>query len=117
MDYDKLEQLRISTNWLSIEVMDEPHVYLTFRGYAPALIVKSHQDDEIYKLYISAKSLGELIEPLREKNENKFKGLRFMIKKENNNKFAKYELLSNKELNRELNILRYSKSAQAKDDK
>ena len=83
---------KVNTDWTNFEVVDEPEVVLTVKGYTPILIVKAGNTDIKSKLYIAPKSLAEKLDPLRKQNGDKFKGLKFKLRKESLEKFAKYEL-------------------------
>ena len=89
-DLSKLPTLKIGTAWTEIEIIGEPDVRMTFRGYAPVLPVKVTKNRLGYVLFISAKSLSDYMEALRIKNNNSFIGLKIRIKKETDDKFSKY---------------------------
>jgi len=86
------DSLKISTGWINIEIISEPTVVLTFKGYAPVVQVRVLQTKLDYYMYISAKSIAEGIEPLRKKNNGNFTKLRFSIRKAGEDKFAAYEI-------------------------
>ena len=88
----QLPSLKVSTGWISIEVLGEPDVLLTFKGYAPVLPVKNVRTGLDYNLYISAKSLAEDLETFRQDNGGGFTGLKLEVKKEGVEKFSKYEI-------------------------
>lgn len=89
---ERLPQLRVGTGWISIRVISEPDVVLTFRGYAPILAVKEERTGLEYTLYITAKSLAEPLEALRTDNGGNFTGLTFRIRKETDEPMSRYEL-------------------------
>ena len=89
---DELLTIRVTTDWLELEVLGEPFVELTMRGYAPLLPVRNMATDEEGKLYISASSLARKIEPLRLENDGNFAGLKFKVRKESAERTASYEL-------------------------
>ena len=50
-------QLKVSTGWIELEIISEPDVLLTFKGYAPILRCPRQLNNDLeYILYISAKS-------------------------------------------------------------
>ena len=87
---DERPTLKVSTEWVDLTVTGPPTVVNSYRGYLPVLPVKDNERDFDYYMYISAKSLAEQLEPLREKNGGKFEGMKFWIKKESEDKFAPY---------------------------
>lgn len=91
-DVGNLETLKVSTGWVDIEVQSEPLVVLTVRGYAPILIVRVAKSGLDYRLYISAKSLAEKLEPLRVNNRGCFRGLKVRIRKAAPEQMSPYEL-------------------------
>ena len=92
MSREVLPSLKVSTGWIELEIVSEPDVILTFRGYTPILQVRKVRTGVEYQLYISAKSLAEPLEELRKGNVGTFKGIRFRIRKESMEQMAKYEI-------------------------
>ena len=90
--------LKVSTGWIELEIISEPDVTLTYKGYAPILRVKKLRTNVEFILYISAKSLAEPLEKLRESNDYLFNSIKFKVRKENNAPMSKYEV---EELNSE----------------
>lgn len=90
--------LKVSTGWIQLEIISEPNVVLTYKGYAPVLRVRKLRTNVEFILYISAKSLAEPLEKLREDNDYLFNGIKFKVRKENSTPMAKYEV---EELNSE----------------
>ena len=86
--------LKLTTGWVPIEVISEPSVILTFKGYAPVIKVTAIRTGLRYLLYISAKSLATGLEELRKQNAGKFSGLRFEIRKDGLERTSRYELRS-----------------------
>lgn len=85
-------QLKVSTGWIELEIISEPDVLLTFKGYAPILRVRQLNNKLEYILYISAKSLGDPLERLREDNAGIFKGIQFRVRKKDSTPMAPYEI-------------------------
>ena len=85
-------QLKVSTGWIELEITSEPDVLLTFKGYAPILRVRKLNNDLEYILYISAKSLAEPLEKLRENNDGSFKGIQLRVRKKDSTSMAPYEI-------------------------
>ena len=86
--------LKVRTEWIELEILSEPDVVITFYGYAPYLRVRKSKTGAEYRFYISAKSLAEPLEELRNKNNGIFKGIRFSVRKESMEQTAQYEVLS-----------------------
>ncbi len=84
--------LKVSTGWIELEVVAEVDVVLTYKGYAPVLHVQKLNNELGYILYISARSLGQPLEALRQSNNGLFKGLRFRVRKESADQMSKYEV-------------------------
>lgn len=91
MSTDDLPILKVSTKWITLEIISEADVVLAFKGYAPVLQVKERKIGDVYLLYISARSLAELLEELRKNNDGIFKGIRLRIRKESMHQREKYE--------------------------
>lgn len=92
MRKETLPALKVSTGWIELEIISEPDVILTFRGYAPILQVRKINNDLEYIFYISAASLGKTLEGLRENNANSFKGIQFRVRKKDATPMAPYEI-------------------------
>ena len=86
---DAKTNLTVGLEEVTVTVTGEPTVVFTMRGYAPVVPVKTGQG-ESKRLFISAASMANAIEPMKLKNGGKFTGLKFALKKESTDKFAKY---------------------------
>ncbi len=84
--------LKVSTGWIELEIISEPDVVLTYKGYAPILRVRKLRTNVEFMIYISARSLAEPLDKLRENNAYLFKGIKFQVRKESNAPMAKYEV-------------------------
>lgn len=82
------QTLKVGTDPVDADVVSEPHVVMTFRGYSPVVDVQSGGTP--YVLHISAKSLSMALEPLVKANDGKFSGLKLRLKKESADKMAPY---------------------------
>ena len=87
-DQERKPNLKVGTEWISVEVLSEPYVVMTIRGFAPVVDVKTPGGDFI--VYISSKSMSDGLVPLVEAQDGKFKGLKLRVKKESDDKMAKY---------------------------
>lgn len=87
---EDLPSLKVSTGWIELEIVSDPDVVLTFKGYAPILRVRNSRTGLEYILYISAKSLAEPLEELRKNNDGVFRGIHLRIRKESMEKISKY---------------------------
>ena len=92
MSKEPLPSLKVSTGWIELEIISEPDVVLTFKGYAPILKMHKSRTGVEYMLYISAKSLAEPLEELRKNNGGIFKGIQLRIRKKGMEKTSKYEI-------------------------
>ena len=84
--------LTVSTGWVEVAIISEPLVIMTWKGYAPVIRVRAIKTGLDYLMYLSAKSLAEGLEPLRNANNGVFSGLKIAIRKQSDEKFAKYEV-------------------------
>ena len=84
--------LKVGTGWIELEIISEPDVILTFRGYAPILRVQKISNNLEYIFYISATSLGKTLEELRKNNAGTFNGIQFRVRKKDATPMAPYEL-------------------------
>lgn len=89
---DKIPSLKVSTGWIEVEIIGEPDVQLTFKGYAPIVPVKVLKSNLEYIWFISAKSIAEGLEPLRLQNNQRFSGIKIAVRKSGENKFEPYEI-------------------------
>ena len=87
-----LPPLKIGTGWVEIEVISDVDVTLTFKGYAPILCVRVTKTGLDYVLYITAKSLAQPLEELRQHHGGRFLGLRLRLRKQSSEQYAKYEV-------------------------
>ena len=84
--------LKVSTGWIELEIISEPNVVLTYKGYAPILQVRKISNNLEYIFYISARSLGESLETLRKNNHGRFNGIQFRVRKTDATQMAPYEV-------------------------
>lgn len=84
--------LKVGTGWIELEIISEADVVLTYRGYAPILQVRKINNDLEYIFYISAVSLGQILEELRQNNAGTFKGIQFRVRKKDATPMAPYEI-------------------------
>ena len=93
MDPDR-PRLQVGIGWIGIEIRSEPNVIRTVRGYAPYVVVAEIGTQLDYDWLISAKSICDALEPLRESNSNSFMGLRLNVRRSSTDRFAQYEIAS-----------------------
>jgi|ETNmetMinimDraft_26_1059896.scaffolds.fasta_scaffold282958_2 hypothetical protein len=82
------DAIKVTVDPVELEVVSEPYVHMTFRGYAP--VVDVSVAGATHMLYISSKSISVALEPLVEENGEKFSGLKLRVKKESEEKMAPY---------------------------
>lgn len=87
-----MDQLKVGTGWIDIEVVSEPYVVLTFKGYVPAVTVRILSNGLDKRFFVSAKSLSHALEPLRNLNGEVFKGLKLRVAKEDDSPMAAYKV-------------------------
>ena len=90
-DVSQYAPIRVTTKWLSITVVSEPLVLLTYKGYVPALVVKIDGKKIPQSLYIAAKSIAGPLEEMRQDNGGLFLGLKFRLRKSSEEKTSVYE--------------------------
>ncbi len=90
MEQKKREFIRFSVDEVVVEIVSEPFVVNTFRGFAPVVDVKVGEKEGIKSMYISAKSLADSLTPMMDENGGKFTGLKLKIKKESPDNRAPY---------------------------
>ncbi|MBI4565645.1 MAG: hypothetical protein HY716_13205 [Planctomycetes bacterium] len=81
--------LKVGVDWIELEIVSEPYVLMTMRGYAPVVDAKP-AGGEPHVLFIGSRSLGEGIEGEVKKRDGKFSGIRMRVRKESEDKMAKY---------------------------
>ena len=84
--------LKVSTEWIELEAISEADVVLTTFGYTPFLRVREITTGVDYRFYISAKSLANTLEKLRQDNNGIFEGMQFRVRKESADRKAAYEV-------------------------
>lgn len=87
-DQERKPTLKVGVEWIPVEIVSEPYVVNTVRGFAPVVDVKCPQGEFI--LYISSKSMSDALDPLRQAAGGSFKGLKLKVKKESEDKMARY---------------------------
>ena len=92
IETEQLALIRINTDWVTLEIISEPEVYLTLRGYIPVLRVITDGKKVPRLLSISAKSLAYPLNDMRSDNAGNFTGLKFELRKESTERTALFEL-------------------------
>lgn len=87
-DQERKPNLKVGVEWIPVDIVSEPYVVMTIRGFAPVVDVKTPQGEFI--LYISSKSMSDGLVPLLDVSDGKFQGLKIRVKKESEDKMAKY---------------------------
>lgn len=80
--------LKVTTDPVEVEIVSEPYVVMTMRGYAPVVDVKTAAGVQV--LFIGSKSLSEPIDAQVKGREGRFAGIRMRLKKESADQMAKY---------------------------
>tara|TARA_X000000950_G_scaffold266160_1_gene341334 strand:- start:3747 stop:4034 length:288 start_codon:yes stop_codon:yes gene_type:complete len=83
--------LKFDSEQKQIIFTSEPYViYSEYLGYQPVINAKLDFEDKEYLVYLSAKSLSRQLEPIVQKNGNKFTGIELVIFKESDDRRSKY---------------------------
>ena len=85
---ERKPNLKVGVDWITADVVSEPFVVMSIRGYAPVVDVKTADGEFI--LYISSKSISEGLDPLVQANGGKFSGLKLKLRKETEDRMAPY---------------------------
>jgi hypothetical protein len=84
--------INIGTAWTAVEVVSEPFLVATFRGYAPMCEVQVVSTGLRYGLLIGSKSITSALEPLRVSNGGQFVGLHLSLRRTGTERTAPYEV-------------------------
>jgi hypothetical protein len=87
---DMTSRFRTLTSWTDLEIISEPYVVVTFKGYVAALEVLDVGNNDRYELLIAAKSLSDAMEPIRQDNGGRFTGMKIRIKKDGEERTSRY---------------------------
>ncbi len=85
---ERYPNLKVGPDWVSVEVLSEPYVVMSIRGYAPVVDVQGPDGRQI--LFISSKSISLGLDPLVQANGGKFQGLRLRLRKEGSDRMSPY---------------------------
>jgi hypothetical protein len=85
---ERIPNLKVGVEWISVEVVSEPYVVMSIRGYAPVVDVQGPDGKQI--LFISSKSISLGLDPLVQANGGKFQGLHLRLRKETADRMAPY---------------------------
>lgn len=86
---DDLPHLRVGTQWTYCDILTDPEVVYSPRGYSVAVRVDRGGIHHI--LYVSARSLGTPLETLRQKRGT-LTGAQLRIRRESPEKLAPYQV-------------------------
>ena len=87
-----IDYLKVDLEPKYIQVVSEPYVVFTVRGYAPVIDIIERKSRHATALFISAKSLAQPLEMLKKENGDLFSGLEFWIRKASDGRTAPYIL-------------------------
>lgn len=87
-DREARSNLKVGTKPVEVEVVSEPYVVMSFRGYAPVVDVSGPEGKQA--LFISSKSISQGLDPLVQANGGKFLGLKLRLRKETEDRMAPY---------------------------
>ena len=86
----KHPNLKVKTEWVEVEILSEPHVVMSIRGYAPVVDVKASGEADKLILFISSKSISLGLDPFVQANGGKFAGIKVRLRKETDDRMAPY---------------------------
>ena len=87
-DQERRPNLKVGVDWVTVEIVSEPYVVMSIRGYAPVVDVQTPEG--VLILFISSKSISVGMDPLVQANGSKFKGLKLRLRKETDDRMAPY---------------------------
>ncbi len=85
---ERYPNLKVGKDWIAVELVSEPYVVMSIRGYAPVVDVQGPDAKQI--LFISSKSISQGLEPLVQANGGKFTGLKVRLRKETDDRMSPY---------------------------
>jgi len=85
-------RLVVGTDWVPIELVSDPFITVTYRGYAVAIDVRVISTQLEYTLLVGAKSLSDPLEQLRERAGGVLTGQRCAVRKSGVERTATYEM-------------------------
>ena len=91
VDPNSLPRLKVKANWIEIQILTDPFVMKTFLGYTAAVLVETPIEDGKHNLLVSAKSLSDLLEPIRQRRGTLI-GLNVRVRKAGQERISPYEL-------------------------
>ena len=91
VDPNTLPRLQVKTNLIEMKILTDPFVIQSRLGYSPAIIVEVPDEDEKRLFFISAKSIFDSIEPIREER-GALVGLNIRVRKAGSERISPYEL-------------------------
>jgi hypothetical protein len=83
-------QVKVTTSKLFLQIQTEPYVIYGRMGFTPVVDVINVQSGEIGYLIITALSLGEVLQAIREENEQKLTGVVISIEKASAQRMSPY---------------------------
>lgn len=89
---NRLPRLSIGTDWTPLELLTEPFVTVTFRGYTAGIDVRVIATQLEYTLLLGAKSLSEPLENLRVSSGGLLAGKKVAVRKSGEERTAGYEV-------------------------
>ena len=87
VDPSSLARLKVGTEWTEIQLLTDPFVVYRNSKYLPAVLVEEISTENKCILFVSAISLSEFLEPLRE-THGALVGLNIRIRKKGEARFS-----------------------------
>lgn len=86
----EVPNLSVTVEPLRLQILSEPYVIFTRRGYQCVALVMNQRRKSTHMLFLSAGSLANQLEPLRKENGGHLSGLEFWVRKASPEKTSKY---------------------------
>jgi hypothetical protein len=84
--------LKVGTAWTAVQIVSEPFLVTTFRGYVPMCEVQVASTGLQYGLLIGSRSITAALEPFRLANDGRFTGLQISLRRAGSERTAPYEV-------------------------
>lgn len=91
IDPNNLPHLRVGTEWAEIQILTDPFVIYKRYKYLPVVLVEEIRTELKRLLYISAMSLSQYLESIREKRGT-LVGVNVRLRKTGEEQFSPYEV-------------------------
>lgn len=91
LEPDTIPSIRIGTEWTYLQILTDPIVVYRNKRYLPAVLVEETNTENRGILFITAMSIAEIFEPIRE-TRGALVGVNLRIHRKGEDKFSTYEI-------------------------